>query len=134
MQVNAVHHVSMATKDLEQSLAFYRDVLGLRPGPRPNFPNMGAWLDLGATQVHLIVHPEGTFRASGNVDNDDCHFALRVEDFDAALDRLAQNGYAEDAPEGSGKRLLVKRHGLAGFPQAYVLDPDGHVVEINAAG
>ena len=134
MQVQAVHHVSIATRDLERSLTFYSGVLGLTPGPRPNFPVGGAWLDMGSTQVHLVVHPEGTFRTNSEIDNNDCHFALRVEDFDAALDHLIRHGYAENAPEGSGRRLLVKRHGPAGFPQVYVLDPDGHVVEINASG
>ena len=134
MQVQAVHHVAIATRDLEQSLAFYSGVLGLMPAPRPNFPVEGAWLDMGTTQVHLVVHPGATFRASGEIDNNDCYFALRVGDFDAALNHLVQHGYSEDAPEGSGKRLLLKRHGPAGFPQVYVLDPDGHVVEINASG
>ena len=47
--------------------------------------------------------------------------------------QLAQHGYSEDAPKDSGKRLLMRRDGPAGFPQVYVLDPDGHVVEINAS-
>jgi glyoxylase I family protein len=29
---------------------------------------------------------------------------------------------------------VIKRKGPAGFPQIYLLDPDGHVLEINAAG
>ncbi len=134
MQVQAVHHVAIATRDLERSLAFYSILLGLKPAPRPNFSVGGAWLDMGLTQVHLVVHPEATFRASGEIDNNDCHFALRVSNFDAALNHLFQHGYSEDAPEGSGKQLLLKRNGPAGFPQVYVLDPDGHVVEINASG
>lgn len=133
MRVQAVHHVAVATRDLDRSLAFYAGVLGLTPAPRPNFPLGGAWLDMGATQVHLVVHPDATFRTSRRIDSNDCHFALRVDDFDAALDHLVRHGYAEDAPEESGKRLLVRRHGPAGFPQVYVLDPDGHVVEINGA-
>ena len=134
MQVRAVHHVAIATRDLERSLNFYSDILGLGAAPRPSFPVAGTWLDLGATQVHLVVHPDATFRTSAEIDNNDCHFALQVEDFDAALLHLIRHGYSEDAGKGSGRRLLVKRHGPAGFPQVYVLDPDGHVVEINASG
>jgi glyoxylase I family protein len=133
MRVQAVHHVSIATRDLERSTAFYCGVLGLRSVARPDFPVGGSWLDMGSTQVHLVVHPGATFRTNAEIDNNDCHFALRVEDFDAALEQLRQHGYSEDAPEGSGKKLLLKRHGPAGFPQVYVLDPDGHVVEINAS-
>ncbi|WP_181702721.1 VOC family protein [Chthonobacter albigriseus] len=130
MRVQAVHHVAIATRDLEKSLAFYCGVLGLEAAPRPNFPVGGAWLDLGSTQVHLVVHSDATFRGNDNIDNNDCHFALRVENFDDALERLNRHGFTEDG--GTGKRLLVKRHGPAGFPQVYVLDPDGHVVELNA--
>jgi hypothetical protein len=55
-----------------------------------------------------------------------------VEDFDAAIEHLGRYGYAEDAPEETGRMLLVRRHGPAGFPQVYMLDPDGHIVELNA--
>ncbi|MBM6593745.1 VOC family protein [Microvirga pudoricolor] len=133
MLVRAVHHVAIATQDLERSLASYSGILGLKPAPRPSFPVDGAWLDMGSTQVHLAVHPEATFRTKASIDNNDCHFALRVENFDAALDHLIRHGYAENAPDGSGRKLLVKRHSPAGYPQVYVLDPDGHVVEINAS-
>jgi glyoxylase I family protein len=30
-------------------------------------------------------------------------------------------------------RMLVDRHGPAGFPQVFILDPDRNTVEINAA-
>ena len=30
-------------------------------------------------------------------------------------------------------RLLVKRSGLAGFPQLYLIDPDRNVIEVNGA-
>ena len=133
MRVQAVHHVAIATRDLFRSIEFYCGVLGLRAADRPNFPVGGAWLDMGSTQVHLVVHPKATFRVTSEIDNNDCHFALRVENFDAAVDHLIRHGYSEDAPEESGMRLLLKRHGPAGFPQIYVLDPDGHVVELSAS-
>ena len=39
------HHVSFSVSDLEASLAFYRDVLGLEPIERPDFGLPGAWLE-----------------------------------------------------------------------------------------
>lgn len=132
MEIEAVHHVAVATRDLERSRAFYCGVLGLKPIARPDFAVGGTWLGLGATEVHLVVHPEATFRGGAGIDANDGHFALRVADFDAALAHLARHGFSEDAPEGSGQRILLRRSGPAGFPQAYLLDPDGHVVEINA--
>jgi glyoxylase I family protein len=127
-----LHHVSILTSDVERSLAFYRDVLGLRPLPRPDFPIGGAWLACGDRQVHLVQHPEGTYR-SGEIDNNDTHFALRTDDFDGIVRLLEAHGFSEHAPEGHPKRLMMKRIGAAGFAQLYVLDPDRNVVEVNAA-
>ena len=53
------HHVSFAVGDVEASLAFYRDVLGLEPIERPDFGFPGAWLEAPGVQVHLIQAPEG---------------------------------------------------------------------------
>ena len=128
-----VHHVSLATSDLPRALAFYCGVLGLKQIDRPNLPNAGAWLETGPSQIHLIDHPKGTFRRKSVIDNHDVHFALRVADFEAALKELTEKGYREDAGESDPMRVLVKRKSPAGFPQAYMLDPDQHVVEINAA-
>jgi catechol 2,3-dioxygenase-like lactoylglutathione lyase family enzyme len=47
MQVQAVHHVAIASRDLKRSLTFYNGVLCLTPAPRPDFPVGGARLDTG---------------------------------------------------------------------------------------
>ncbi len=47
-------HVNIRTNDLEASIAFYRDALGLRLGERPDFGFPGAWLyDEDKPAVHL---------------------------------------------------------------------------------
>src|SRR4051795_8814183 len=49
-----IDHVTIATDDLETTVAFYRDVLGLVIGPRPAFPFARAWLYAdGRPIVHL---------------------------------------------------------------------------------
>ena len=128
-----LHHVSIVVRDLDRSLAFYRDILGLQPLPRPDFPVRGAWLACGHHQVHLVVHDGETFRLSDTVDNNDGHFALNTDDFEGTVALFAAHGYREDAIDGDPHRLLVKRTGPAGFAQLYVLDPDRNVVEVNAA-
>lgn len=129
----ALHHVSIITDDLEKSLPFYRDVFGLSEIPRPDFPVGGAWLACGSLQVHLVVHPEGTFRKRPSIDRNDWHFAFRTDDFEAVLERLAALGFSGDLPDGDPKHMLIFRTGLAGFPQLYLRDPDLNIVEINGA-
>lgn len=127
-----LHHVSILTTDVERSLGFYRDIFGLVPLPRPDFPIGGAWLACGDRQVHLVAHAPGTFR-SGDIDNNDTHFAFRTDDFEGVVGLLEAAGFSEHAPEGDPKRIMMKRTGAAGFAQLYVLDPDRNVVEVNAA-
>ena len=118
----ALHHVNVIVTDLPRSLAFYEKLFGLTIIERPPFKNAGAWLGCGALQVHLSVHPPGSFR-TGNVDGADTHFAFRTDDFDSALATLTANGFREDAAEDDPMHVMVRRNGPAGFPQLFLLDP-----------
>ena len=129
----ALHHVSIVTRDLDRSCAFYTDLIGLSPIPRPNFSTTGIWLQAGGLSVHLILWPQGHFRARPVVDPADAHFALAVEDFDATIAHLIKHGYQTEAATGDPMQLRVSRSGGAGFAQAYLLDPDWNIVELNAA-
>jgi len=128
-----LHHVSIVVTDLERALAFYRDLLGIAQIERPAIPVPGAWLACGDRQIHLIVHPGGTFRTKARIDIADAHFAFRTDDFDGVVDKLVRHGFRESAAEDDPKRLLVVRKSVAGFQQLYMLDPDRNIVEINAA-
>jgi len=130
IEVTSLHHVSLPVTDLERSRAFYRDVLGLREMERPPFDFPGAWFSIGAGQLHLIVHDRPTLRTRG-IDSHDVHVALRVESYRAMLAHLRARGYAADASDET-KRVRENPRGTAGFPQAFILDPDRHVIELNA--
>ena len=39
-----IHHVNIRTRDLEGTIAFYTEVVGLTNGYRPDFNFPGAWL------------------------------------------------------------------------------------------
>lgn len=112
--IGGIHHVSLNVADTERSLAFYRDVLGLAPLPRPAFTFAGAWLDAGDDrQVHLIETP--------NVPPDlGQHLAFRVGDLDAAIERIRGAGYQV----GDAKSVADTT-----IRQAFALDPDGNRVE-----
>ena len=120
-----IHHVTVLVADLSRSLAFYRDLLGLKPDPaRPAMEFPGAWLDLGAgQQIHLMQlpapEPARVYPAHGGRDR---HVALLVEDLPALLRRLAD----------AGIEITSSRSGRAA---AFCRDPDGNALEfIDVAG
>jgi catechol 2,3-dioxygenase-like lactoylglutathione lyase family enzyme len=134
MIIESIHHVSLTVTDLERSRRFYREILGLQEIARPNFNFPGAWFQAGAAQqLHLIVHTNPTFRVGKPLDSRDSHFAVRVPDYWQAVEHLRTHGYREDAPPDGLMRLIVNPRATAGFPQMYILDPDRHIIEINAA-
>lgn len=134
MRIALLHHVSLTVTDLERSRAFYRDILRLTEMERPPFSFGGAWFAIGDTQqLHLILHNGATFRGERGLDTRDSHFAVRVASYREAVDFLRSKGYREDAGELDPLRMRLQPHATAGFPQIYILDPDRHMIEINAA-
>ena len=134
MKIESLHHVSLSVTDLARSERFYEQILGLPRLDRPPFDFAGAWFQLGASQqLHLIVHTNQTFRGEKALDTRDVHFALRVGSYRETLRHLQSLGYTEENPD-EFRRLKLQPHARAGFPQMYILDPDRHVIEINAAG
>jgi glyoxylase I family protein len=127
----ALHHVTLPVTDLERSRRFYREVLGLREIERPPFSFPGAWYELGPGQLHLVQREDGTLRDDKGLDSGDIHFGVRVPSFDAAVEFLRSQGYSEEADDLL--RMQVSPRPVTGFPQIYILDPDLHVIEINAA-
>jgi catechol 2,3-dioxygenase-like lactoylglutathione lyase family enzyme len=134
MKLQSIHHVALTVSDLERSRAFYREVLGLQEIARPPFNFPGAWFQVGEhQQLHLIVHTNPTFRTGKPLDTRDVHFAVRVEDYWHTVEFLRSKGYREDTSQEDLMRLIVNPRATAGFPQMYIMDPDRHVIEINAA-
>lgn len=130
LDIEALHHVSLPVHDLQRSRRFYEDVMGLLPIERPAFDFAGAWYAIGTQALHLI-EGAGTYRGTAPVDSRDVHFAIRVRDFAAAVERLRRLGYTPEAADAT-RRTRESPAGRAGFPQCFVLDPDHHVIEINA--
>jgi glyoxylase I family protein len=133
MKIASLHHVSLPVTDLARSEQFYEQILGLRRLDRPPFDFPGAWFQIGASQqLHLIVHPDQTFRTGKGLDTRDVHMAVRVESYQETLRFLDAQGYAEGSAD-EFRRIKLQPRAKAGFPQMYILDPDRHVIEINAA-
>jgi glyoxylase I family protein len=120
-------HVSVTVTQLEAARDFYGRVLGLSEIARPDFGFPGIWYDLGATlQLHIIVN-EALTRPAAERDGFDIrypHFAIHVEDADAAAEALAARG----------AKLHEFRASPTGLRQLFVKDPDGNMVEFIGPG
>jgi glyoxylase I family protein len=136
MQIDSLHHIALTVTDLERSRRFYHEIVGLTEIPRPPFSFPGAWFAVGETgqQLHLIVHTDSTFRVGKPLDTRDVHFAFRVPSYARTVEFLLAKGYREDFAGDDPLRLILRPQAVAGPPQIYILDPDRHVIEINAAG
>ncbi|EHA8589444.1 hypothetical protein COCNU_scaffold009902G000020 [Cocos nucifera] len=58
--VVSIHHVGLLCENLEKSLAFYKDLLGLKINearPHEKLPYRGAWLWVGSEMIHLMELP-----------------------------------------------------------------------------
>ena len=119
MAIRGVDHINIGTNHLEQTVAFFRDALGLEPGWRPDFPFGGAWLYAGDTAVvHLVDLPQSKLPSNEAALD---HFALRIDDYDAAISRLAAAGVryrAVDIPKTPIRQINVR-------------DPNGVNIELN---
>ncbi len=128
-------HIVLAVEDVEDSLSFYIEVLGLAPyrvtdwrNGRVIFPSVR----LNPATIIDLFPPE--FWASDEDDRDRrpnlLHFCICVaaEDWAGLLERLACAGVELEA----GPMTL---HGARGDAEAYYLrDPDGNQVEIRHYG
>jgi catechol 2,3-dioxygenase-like lactoylglutathione lyase family enzyme len=116
-RICAIDHAGLHVRDLQRSLWFYGDVLGLPSLPRPDLGFPGAWLRIGVQELHLIAKEpptEGAHRGQ--------HVALAVDDVEVwrrrLLDRGVVCGPVRIRPDGAR--------------QVFVNDPDGHVIELLA--
>lgn len=121
METRDLNHIALHVADLEASMRFYGETLGLRPIERPAFDFPGAWYRLGESQeLHLIAGRDGGVNSStrGN------HFALGVGSIEEAEQFLASRGLShtprQTRPDGAF--------------QIYVRDPDGYWIEFCALG
>lgn len=119
-----IQHVSVLVTDLERARAFYTEQLQFtEDDTRPNFSIPGIWYQVGNTQIHLIVNPDGIARRNTTIiDSRDAHFAVRVKDMPAMIRRLEQNGI----------QYLDRPQNLTDWHQVYICDPDGNVIEFQA--
>lgn len=115
------HHMSFPVRDLAVSRAFYEDLFEVEELERPDLGFPGVWYRIGDCEIHLLEIPEGvrTVAPPGQLNPLDRHAAFAVDDYDAALAAIEERG------------LEVLPTGVEGG-QMWLLDPDGHILELIA--
>lgn len=114
-------HLTLATRDVRASSAFFAETLGWRPIRRPgNIERPAAWLEISPGQeLHLVEVDD--FQPSPFEAEFGRHVAVAVPlvEFDALKCRLVQHGATLIEPE---------RPTL--FTRFFFRDPNGYVFEI----
>jgi catechol 2,3-dioxygenase-like lactoylglutathione lyase family enzyme len=128
-------HICVYTRDIEESIAFYRDNLDFRlayqtvqnPDQEPDgfFPLHFALIEQGSCVIELL-QPADLNRVKQDVDGIIEHFALAVENIEAVYERLRKVEDLEFVfPLGTCATLFDK-----GFNAFLIKGPSGERIEI----
>ena len=119
-------HTMLRVGDLERSLSFYTDVLGMSLLRRKDYPSGRftlAFVGYGAEQDHTVLELTHNWDTSSYTQGDAYgHIALGVDDIYGTCERIAAQGgkvVREPGPMKHGTTVI-----------AFVEDPDGYKVEL----
>ncbi|MGI9476055.1 MAG: VOC family protein [Hyphomicrobiaceae bacterium] len=128
-----IHHVNIPAHDVRETVAFFRDLVGLEEGVWAYPDNVGdfdraseALANFGTDNrgIH-IVKPDPAFAAKNGFKHNPTiggHKAFTVDDIGAVIDRLNKAGI-DYTDAGT--------YAMAGVHQVYVFDPSFNFIEIN---
>jgi catechol 2,3-dioxygenase-like lactoylglutathione lyase family enzyme len=118
MRATGFNHVSVVAHDLERSVRFYTEVLGMEKIPTYTFAFPVQYLRLGDLQLHLFQRD-----ADAPVY---AHIAVDVDDFEGAYERARELAILDAESFNSDIYELPD-----GSVQMYVRDPAGNLVEFD---
>ena len=112
MQINKLDHVNVRTSRLAEMVDWYKDVLDMPSGARPNFPFGGAWLYIGdQAAVHLVEVEDDPNHSSLKLE----HFALSATGLPEFVDKLKARGIAHSIDPVPGIDVVqVNLHDIDG--------------------
>ena len=146
MEATCVTHIGICVRDMERSLAFYRDALGMKVlGDRPTDPTEGGrqhnykhrrttrrWVSLaygeGATPTLTLTSHPGDEPDGEPIQLDQVgisHISFGVRDVKALAEELIAKGYELAGPIESFTNAKGEINSI------YVRDPDGILVQFN---
>jgi catechol 2,3-dioxygenase-like lactoylglutathione lyase family enzyme len=121
MPAIAMDHFTILTEDVDATVAFYGDLLELRPGPRPPFDFPGAWLYGGGRPIlHVVGGRPLPDDPQGVLD----HMAFSATGLRDTVGRLAARGVDYDLRHLPGSSVW----------QLFFFDPSGARVELDFRG
>ena len=121
MNLEHIDHVAITVSDLQRSIAWYRDILGLERRFRDAWGDVPTMMCVGETCVALFVSDRSEQGADEPRETPSLHhiaFRANRENFEAAQDRFRDLGI----------EFRPADHGIA--QSIYIADPDGHRIEI----
>lgn len=120
MAIRAMNHFTVLSDDLAATQAFYCELLGLQPGPRPALGFPGLWLYAGGAAIlHVIGGRTLPEQRSGVID----HMAFTATDLGETVKALQQRDI----------RFSLRRAPEQGSWQLFCRDPAGALVELDFA-
>ena len=131
IRTRGLSHINLNVSDIERTVRFYQQVFGLEvltdySGPMGSYPQ-GRQVILstpGSEDVIAFSQVDGVPIGGGGLS----HWGLNLERDEDVDEAIAQ-------VEGAGGKLLNREEYVAdGIREqhAYVVDPDGYVIELNA--
>ena len=121
MEVDTIDHVNVETDNVDRSAKFYRDVIGLKEGPRPDFDRPGFWMyACDKPVVHIIKTAPNNKMLTGSKDASISHFALQIKNLKNARDHLDSLGIKYRTLQVPGTEI----------GQLFLEDPEGVLIEL----
>ncbi len=116
--IHAMNHFTVLTDDLDKTLEFYVDMLGLTPGARPELGFPGAWLYAdGQAVLHIIAGRALPAQRAGVLD----HMAFSASNLPTVKSKLDARRIPYDLRRQRGSNTW----------QLFCHDPNGAKVELD---
>lgn len=116
MNIKKVGNVILAVKDIDKSITFYHELIGL-----PIKKQRRSWVDLGTTGALLSLHPASlTAEHIGSSIDNGITVGFLVGDVQSSVDELRSKGvtiYREIVERDAGKNAVIQ-------------DPDGYLISL----
>ena len=96
MQVTGLFHVAIKTNDLDATVKFYTEVLGMKLVHRPDFGFPGAWIAAGDAVPIIHIYAGGPALVDGKTPYGTAaldHVSLTIKGWDECLERVKKLGY-----------------------------------------